>query len=227
MPENPLLQSTTTPATTAAHQPISSTSNDNESRNVKYKAEITVPPSSAADDKALVQALTLLVNAVYSEAEREIYSAEFSRTSSSDVAALLRAGELAVAHPFRSGDQTSACAPPVGCIAMKQAGPSTGEFGMLAVDPMHRSSGVGRDLVSFAEGWCRRRLLGARNAAVRLELLFPVHFQHEGKMRLHTWYEKLGYVLVELRDFEKAYPRLFELLSGPTEFRVYEKKLEA
>ncbi|KAI0508785.1 hypothetical protein F5B22DRAFT_384418 [Xylaria bambusicola] len=221
MSENSPLHSTTT-ATTATHKPISSTLNSNESNNVNERARITVPPSSAADDEALVQALTLLVNAVYSEAERGIYSTQFERTSTSDIAALLRAGELAVAYlsPF---DENSA---PTGCIAMKQAGPSTGEFGMLAVDPAHRGSGVGRDLVFFAEDWCRRRLLGVRNAAMRLELLFPVHFQHEGKLRLQAWYEKLGYVLIELRDFEKAYPRLFELLSGPTEFRVYEKKLE-
>ncbi|KAI0905674.1 hypothetical protein F4823DRAFT_126725 [Ustulina deusta] len=210
-----------------------------QSGNNTARAEIAVPPSWAADDEALTTALTRLVNRVYSEAERGIYSTDFERTSAEDIADLLRAGELAVAYLPRRGANGSAAnsntddiggpkpafhethGTPIGCISMKQVSPTAGEFGMLAVDPPRRGGGVGRDLVVFAEERCRQHL-GLR--AMRLELLAPVHFEHAGKTRLQDWYERLGYVRVELRDFEQAYPRLFELLSGPTEFRVFEKK---
>ncbi|KAI1420775.1 hypothetical protein F5Y12DRAFT_89094 [Xylaria sp. FL1777] len=241
------------PSSTAAAPVHHATPTRNNNNAADVKAEIVVPPPSAADDAALTAALTLLVNKVYSEAERGIYSTEFERTSAEDVAEQLRAGEVAVAYlPHRSSSDADAAAAaannknnknnnaqheeegegsaatflethgtPIGCIAMKQASPTTGEFGMLAVDPTHRGGGVGRDLVVFAEEWCRGRL-GLQ--AMRLELLAPVHFEHVGKTRLQAWYERLGYVRLELRDFEKAYPRLYELLSGPTEFRVFEKK---
>ncbi|KAI0970630.1 hypothetical protein F4678DRAFT_114124 [Xylaria arbuscula] len=206
------------------------------------RAEIAVPPPSAADDKAFITALTALVNKVYSQAERGIYRTDFERTSTEDVAELLRAGEVAVAYlPPPDADaavaansnedsEVSAQPIPIGCIAMKQVGPSTGEFGMLAVDPSQRGAGIGGDLVRFAETWCLRRLEQGTTATgntvtIQLELLAPVHFVHAGKTALQAWYERLGYARVELRDFRAVYPRLFELLSGPSEFRVFEKRL--
>ncbi|KAI1300568.1 hypothetical protein F5Y03DRAFT_385902 [Xylaria venustula] len=209
------------------------------------KAEIAVPPPSAADDKAFITALTTLVNRVYSEAERGIYRTDFELTSPEDVAELVRAGEVAVAYCLPDADAADISAPhsnhddegkdaevsaqpiPIGCIAMKQVGPSTGEFGMLAVDPSQRGYGIGGDLVRFAETWCLRRLEQGTTATVtiQLELLAPVHFEHAGKTALQAWYERMGYSHVELRDFRAVYPRLFELLSGPTEFRVFEKRL--
>ncbi|KAI1351988.1 hypothetical protein F5Y01DRAFT_102391 [Xylaria sp. FL0043] len=249
------------PTTPAAHHPTTHTpapapapapAPGNATATAEGRAEIFVPPPSAADDAELTTALTRLVNKVYSEAERGIYSTDFERTSEEDIAELLRAGKVAVAYlphldaanttnPKADDDPDTTTTTttttitttdqnkfhqthgsPIGCISMKQVGPSTGEFGMLAVDPTYRGAGVGRDLVSFAEAWCRGRL-GLR--AMRLELLAPVHFEHAGKTRLQAWYtRRLGYAFVELRDFEAAYPRLFELLSGPTEFRVFEKK---
>ncbi|KAI1274298.1 hypothetical protein F5Y07DRAFT_220500 [Xylaria sp. FL0933] len=242
------------PTTPAAHHPTTHTPDPapapapgNATATAEGRAEIFVPPPSAADDAELTTALTRLVNKVYGEAERGIYSTDFERTSEEDVAELLRAGKVAIAYlphldaanttnPKADDDPATTTTTttdqkfhqthgtPIGCISMKQVGPSTGEFGMLAVDPTYRGAGVGRDLVSFAEAWCRERL-GLR--AMRLELLAPVHFEHAGKTRLQAWYtRKLGYAFVELRDFEAAYPRLFELLSGPTEFRVFEKKFD-
>ncbi|KAI0541561.1 hypothetical protein GGR58DRAFT_432973 [Xylaria digitata] len=214
------------PASTS--EAANSTSAPSQCSDDNAIAKIEVPPSSAADDEQLTEALTALVNAVYSTAERGIYSTDFERTSTKDVADLLRAGKLAIAYlPRPDGNEDAGSfhltrGTPIGCISMKQISPTTGEFGMLAVDPAHRGAGVGGGLVRFAEERCYRNLgLGA----MRLELLAPIHFEHVGKTRLQAWYESLGYVRVELRDFKKAYPHLHELLSGPTEFRVFEKKL--
>ncbi|KAI1749986.1 hypothetical protein F4782DRAFT_264038 [Xylaria castorea] len=113
---------------------------------------------------------------------------------------------------------------PVGCVYIKRVSPTTGEFGMLAVDPTCRGTGLGRDLVRFAEERCRRDF---GLALMHLELLVPVHFEHAGKTRLQVWYTRLGYVLRELRDFGEAHPKLNALLAGPTEYRVFEKELVA
>ncbi|RYC59393.1 hypothetical protein CHU98_g6805 [Xylaria longipes] len=215
------------------------------SNNDTGKATIQVPASAAASDEALITNLTRLVNSVYGEAEGSIYKAAFERTSAAQIEAHLRAGELAVAflRPTGDGDgdeddddekidcsRSSALErstplrgrPVVGCVCIKKLSPTTGEFGMLAVDPTYRGAGLGRDLVRFAEERCRRDL---GLAVMRLELLVPVHFEHVGKTRLQGWYTRLGYVMTELGDFGEAYPTLNALLAGPTEYRVFEKRL--
>lgn len=196
--------------------PVFSSATD--ATNPPPSTTIQVPAPSTASDATLVAALTSLVNNVYGEAEGTIYKSVFSRTSKTQIAAHLAAGELAVASSSSTGSK------PVGCVFVKRLTPSVGEFGMLAVDPAVRGTGLGRDLVRFAEDRCRREL-GV--STMRLELLVPVHFEHEGKTRLQAWYTRLGYVMTELGDFGEAYPALNALLAGPTEYRVFEKKLVA
>ncbi|KAI0404655.1 hypothetical protein F4802DRAFT_566919 [Xylaria palmicola] len=189
------------------------------------KAHIEVPAPAAAEDEALATRLAGLVNAVYREAEDGIFKAPFERTTTAEVRDLLRAGGLAVAFlPPADGGQCAAGRRPAGCVYIRRASPTTGEFGMLAVDPECRGAGLGLALVRFAEDRCRSHL-GLR--AVRLELLAPVHFEHPGKTRLQAWYTGLGYAMTELADFGEAYPRLSVLLSGPSEYRVFERSLIA
>ncbi|KAI1329764.1 hypothetical protein F5Y16DRAFT_81236 [Xylariaceae sp. FL0255] len=110
----------------------------------------------------------------------------------------------------------------IGCVYVKQADNSTGEYGMLAIDFPYRSGGLGRKLIQFVEKRCRDDLGLTK---MRLELLYPIHIEHEGKVRLQKWYSRMGYELAALRDFAKYYPRIQPLLLGPTEFRVFEKSL--
>src|SRR5215216_4645318 len=64
---------------------------------------MTPPPrvklleAAAAHDAALVEQLTDLVNGVYAAAEEGLWREGFRRTMASEVAALIRAGELAIA----------------------------------------------------------------------------------------------------------------------------------
>ncbi|KAI0458615.1 hypothetical protein F5B21DRAFT_399204 [Xylaria acuta] len=236
-------------AADATNPPLPSQS-DNDAR----KAAIRVPAPTAASDGALVANLTRLVNGVYGEAEGTIYKTAFERTSAPQIEAYLRAGELAVAF-LRSTDDdddddddddgnhekvdSRSSAPEgittptprgkklvvvVGCVFVKKLSPTTGGFGMLAVDPTYRGTGLGRDLVRFAEERCRRDL---GLAVVRLELLVPMHFEHVGKARLQAWYTRLGYVMTGLHDFGETHPRLNAALAGPTEYRIFEKRLVA
>ncbi|KAI3332398.1 hypothetical protein HD806DRAFT_480439 [Xylariaceae sp. AK1471] len=217
------------------------------------RVRIEILPSSAVADEPLMAALTSLVNGVYRVADAGIYNAEFERMSPGEIPELVRAGQLAAAFLLPLTDNgsdinainTNNTSPAnhtiingirgnakhssyqgnlIGCVCVKQISPTTGEFGMLVLDPSYRGSGLGRDLVRFAEERCRRDL---KLSTMRLELLVPLHFEHAGKMRLQAWYTRMGYVMTQLRDFSEAYPQLHRLLSGPTEYRVFEKSLLA
>ncbi|KAI1133235.1 hypothetical protein F5Y10DRAFT_131681 [Nemania abortiva] len=204
--------------------------------NATSKATIEIPASKTWDDLALIAALARLVNDVYATEEGSIYKTSFSRTSESEIQKLLQAGELAVAFlllplplplPLEAADTQSSPSTgpqrtPVGCVCIKKLSATTGEFGMLAVDPVHRGAGLGADLVRFAEAHCRRAL---GLTIMRLDLLVPLHFEHAGKTRLQVWYTRLGYEMTGLGDFEREYPELYALLAGPTEYRVFEKNL--
>ncbi|KAK7752025.1 hypothetical protein SLS62_005988 [Diatrype stigma] len=125
---------------------------------------------------------------------------------------------------------------PVGCVCIQKIRRSSGttnaeegkqeeiigEFGMLALDERHRGSGLGRDMVRFAEERCRT---GLGVAAVQLELLFPTGFEHAFKVRLAGWYGRMGYEQMCVRDFADDHPELAPLLAGPCEYRVFEKRL--
>ncbi|KAI0469591.1 hypothetical protein F4859DRAFT_136042 [Xylaria cf. heliscus] len=206
-----------------SQQPNGGSSTSNTSTS---EPTIRVLAPASASDAPLVAALTHLVNSVYGEAERSIYKTSFERTSAAQIEEYIQAGQLAAAFPPANNNNNDNETPkqPIGCIFIKKLSPTTGEFGMLAVSPTHRSTGLGRALVRFAEDRFRQ---DPGVGVARLELLVPVHFEHAGKTRLQAWYARLGYVMTELRDFGLEYPALNALLAGPTEYRVFEKTLVA
>ncbi|KAL1868448.1 hypothetical protein VTK73DRAFT_3656 [Phialemonium thermophilum] len=202
--------------------------------------DISFAPASAADDAALVTRLTDLINVVYSEAETGFWKGGFVRTTQEEVRELLRAGEIALAwarpqtatrataagehnHNDNNQDDAARSEVLVGCIRVHLLDPHTGEFGMLACDPAHRGSGVGRALLRFAEDAIRRR--GA--ATIRLELLVGDGWTHDFKARLGRWYEREGYAVVRTSSVWDSTPHLAPLLAGPSLFQVYQKKVAA
>ena len=182
--------------------------------------DIAIPPPSSADDTALVAKLTAMINAVYSGAEVGIFKEGYQRTHDAEVADFLRAGRIAVATSTSTTTSTPHVEP-VGCVSVKLLTPEKGEFGMMALAPELRGHGLGTKLVLFAEDYCR-----AKGCTVmQLELLVPSTFAHEGKLRNQAWYLRMGYEIVRLGDFRDDYPALEPLLCGPTEYRVFEKRL--
>ncbi len=153
-----------------------------------------------------------LVNLVYTESERGLWIDGAQRTSAREITAFVGAGELAVARVDGR---------PAGVVRIQQLDPDTGEFGMLAVDPAIRGRGVGRDLVRFAEDTCRER----GSTVMRLELLVPRGWVLESKEFLHAWYSRLGYRLDRVGTFDQDYPHLAPHLAGPTDYRIYLKRL--
>lgn len=191
---------------------------------------IAIPPASSADDEPLIAHLVSIINSVYTIAEAGIFTPEYRRTNSSEVRSFLQSQKLALA----STSTASPLSPPtniVGCIRVSkltrsEGGNDTlpetlGNFGTLITTPSARGSGLGRQLILFAEDWARG--WGART--MQMELLVPMTFKHELKIWVQGWYERMGYRVVRLEDFGESYPGLKPLLVGETEYRVFEKGL--
>ena len=167
---------------------------------------------SAADDVALIARITDLVNQVYAEAEKGLWEENTDRTSTAEMAGLVRAGEIAVARV--DGDLA-------GSVRLRRLDESTGEFGMLAADPAQRGIGIGRELVRFAE----RASRDAGCPEMQLELLVPREWTHPSKVFLAEWYGRLGYRVTHHVDLAEDYPHLAPALATPCDLFVYRKEL--
>jgi N-acetylglutamate synthase-like GNAT family acetyltransferase len=173
---------------------------------------VHVLEAAAAGDGDLVEQLTDLVNEVYTAAEQGLWHNGFRRTMASEVAALIRAGELVVAS---RQDRI------VGCVRLHDVADDTSEFGILVAAPDERGSGVGRALLDFVEERSRKR--GLR--AMRLELLVPREWSHPSKEFLKDWYGRRGYRLIRTNRMDEAYPHLAPLLATACDLEVREKLL--
>ena len=174
--------------------------------------QVGLLPPGAADDAALVSRLCALVNSAYALGELGLWRDGAVRVGASELAGLIRAGEVATALL----DGTTA-----GCVRIRRLDADTGELGMLAAGTEHRGGGIGRGLVSFAE-----RLSAARGlATMQLELLVPTGWAHPDKERLHAWYTRRGYRQVRVGSLAEDYPHLVPLLATPCRLRVYQRPL--
>jgi GNAT superfamily N-acetyltransferase len=174
--------------------------------------EIGLLSPAAAEDTVLVSALTNLINDVYAAAEDGLWADGASRTNAGEVADIVRAGEIATAgHSGRL----------LGCIRIRRLEGGVSEFGMLAVASSHRGTGIGRELVRFAERVSR----DAGDHTMQLELLVPREWRHPSKEFLARWYARIGYEVVRTGSTNEFYPELTPLLATPCDFVVYRKDL--
>ena len=166
------------------------------------------------DDTTLAAEIADLVNRVYAEAEKGIWLDGATRTSASEVADLICAGEIAV---LRSGSRV------VGAVRVRRLEEGVGEFGMLVAAPEERGTGIGRDLVSFAERWARESGL----SQMQLELLVPRTWAHPVKEFLRDWYTRIGYRVVRKGDLAEDHPALVAHLACPCDLLVFHKDLDS
>ncbi|UNI17380.1 hypothetical protein JDV02_003723 [Purpureocillium takamizusanense] len=179
-------------------------------------------PPPASRDVDLTARVAALVNKVYFDAEAGIFHDGYHRTSSAEIAQFIQDQHLVLARLNHHGASPSAGAGDViGCVYVKTLSPTLGDFGMLALDETYRGGGLGRDLVRFAEGHCRR--IGCTK--MQLELLVPTTFEHALKTRMQAWYLRMGYRIVKLGSFQDEYPALAPLLTGPADYKIFEKDL--
>ncbi|HEY2204391.1 MAG TPA: GNAT family N-acetyltransferase [Pseudonocardia sp.] len=171
-----------------------------------------VEPASAGID---LERLTFLVNEVYRVAEAGLWHDgpdRPERTDPAELGRLVAAGEIVVA---RLVDEV------VGCVRVRRVAEDTGELGMLVADPRRRGSGLGGELVRFAERTCATRGL----ATMELELLVPRAGEHPVKRFLADWYGRLGYRVTRRRPAADAYPALAPALAVPCDFLTFRRTL--
>jgi GNAT superfamily N-acetyltransferase len=179
------------------------------------RAGLTIELLSAEDsrDARLVGQLTDLINHVYAVAEAGLWIDGATRTTPTELAELIAAGEIAVAR--RDGEVA-------GSIRIRDVAHDTSEFGMLVAAFEQRGTGVGSGLVEFVERHTRER--GRR--AMQLELLVPREWKHPSKELLKAWYGRIGYQLIRSGSMQDSYPYLAPLLATPCDLLGYEKALD-
>jgi GNAT superfamily N-acetyltransferase len=171
--------------------------------------------AAASRDIGLVERLTDLINDVYATAESGLWRDGATRTTASDLAGLIACGQIAVA--------TTPDGQIVGSVHVHQVSDDTSEVGTLVAAPDHRGTGIGRDLLDFAEEHSRKQ--GMR--AIQLELLVPRNWRHPSKEFLRSWYSRRGYRLIGTRRMDDTHPHLAPLLATPSDLEVREKPLSA
>jgi GNAT superfamily N-acetyltransferase len=174
--------------------------------------EVAIVPQADAGDDVLVARIAELVNQVYAEAERGLWREGADRTDAPDIAAIIHAGELAVARL----DGRLA-----GAVRIRRLDPGLAEFGMLVASPEHRGIGIGRALVAFAEDWARQQGL----SRMQLEVLTPRTWTHPAKEFLRDWYTRIGYRQTRTGRLADAYPALQPQLATACDFAIYHKNL--
>jgi GNAT superfamily N-acetyltransferase len=167
---------------------------------------------AAADDPAVTATLADLINGVYQVAEKGLWLGDARRTTVAEVAGFIRAKQLVVAG---LGEQI------VGVVRVQRLDPETGEFGLLAAAPALHGSGIGRQLVGFAE----RHSRDGGCTTMQLELLVPREWTHPSKAFLAEWYGRLGYRVVRSGLIDEDFPHLAPLLATPCDFLIYHKDL--
>ena len=174
--------------------------------------DVRIAPAAAAEDTALVNQLAGLVNSVYATAEEGLWADGAPRTTPAEMTELIATGQIAVA---RTEERI------VGAVRVQRLETGEGELGMLVADPAHRGTGVGRELVRFAERWSREQGLDT----MQLEVLVPRQWSHPSKEFLKAWYTRVGYRPVRTGQIEESYPGLAPLLATPCDFVIYHKSL--
>jgi len=169
-------------------------------------------PAAAGEDPGLAAEIADLINVVYKAAEKGLWGDGFKRTTAPEIASLIAAGQIAVAT--RDGEIA-------GAIHIEDIEDDTTIFGMLAAAPAHRSEGIGRALVDYAEQDSAQR--GRRT--MQLELLVPVGWNHPSKEFLKGWYGRRGYEVVRTGSMDDLYPHLAVLLACRCDLLIYEKPL--
>lgn len=182
-------------------------------QNRPVTIETTMLLAEHASDTRLVAELTAMANHAYAEGEKGLWSDGAARTSHTEMAELIASGQIAVGR--LDGE-------PVGLVRVQQLTPTLGELGMLVAAAQHKGSGVGRELVRFAEGRARGWGLGT----MQLELLVPEVGTHPVKEFLRAWYTRLGYRVVDSGDVSEAHPTLAPLLAVSCRFLILHKDLE-
>jgi len=177
-------------------------------------ANLTIRHCNEHDlNRQTTEHLAELVNSVYGTAEADLWKPETSRrTSAVDIKNHIIENQLLIAELSSEI---------VGMCKIGNQDNEICEFGMLVADPVHRSKGIGRELVKAAESWGRK----TGYKTMRLELLTPRHWKNDSKEFLKIWYTRLGYTPSYTVPFEEEFTHRKDDFATDCDFTVWLKDL--
>lgn len=175
-------------------------------------AEVRLLPADEAGDAVLVEKLVRLIDRAYAAGETGLWQEDATRTGPDEIAEAIRRGSMLAATV---DDQI------VGCAYVRYLDAGTADLGFISAAPEQWGSGVGRELVRWAEELVRSRGV----PTMQLELLVPKGWVHPEKDRLRSWYSRLGYEVIRSAPFEEVAAHLAPQLAEPCEFLIFRKSL--
>ena len=205
----------------------------------KPPIEIRLPTPNETHNPLFLHHTTAIINTAYSAPATTLLKPHNPRTNTTEVQTWLESGNFYLAFPAPpNNDNTTSHSPPqqvdpvpVGTIRLTPLTPQISEIGILTVDPDFRSSGLGRELIAFAEGLAVKDGVGR----VRIEVPAPrtnaqgLAVVSSGKKKkrkyLRAWYEGLGYEFVGKRTLGESVPGLVQAFEEEVEILVLEKGL--
>ncbi|MDF1673269.1 MAG: GNAT family N-acetyltransferase [Vicingaceae bacterium] len=159
-----------------------------------------------------ITALVNMINAVYRNAEDEIWQKEHLRISNDRLTEIIGKQELLIAV---INDEIA------GCIHLEPVNKLLYKFKMLAANPKYKGIGIGSKLVKFAE----ETAINYGADTMQLELLVPTDFIHEDKVFLNNWYSKIGYIKKSTHSVDYCHDGISQFLKVDCEAIVYQKPL--
>lgn len=173
---------------------------------------IDVDLKIASQQDSNITALVNMINAVYRNAEDDIWQKEHLRVSKERLLEIISKQELLLAY---IGNDVA------GCIHLEPTDKALYKFKMLAANPKYKGIGIGSKLVQFAE----ETAISYGAKTMQLELLVPTGFIHQDKVFLHNWYSKIGYVKKSVHSVDYCHDGISQFLKVDCEAIVYQKPL--
>jgi GNAT superfamily N-acetyltransferase len=156
-----------------------------------------------------------IIIAAYAQTEKEVWGENYVRVQKDKFQELVDKGEILIA--FLDGEI-------VGGVHCLQLADDAFSFSLLGADFNYSGKGIGKALVKAVEQVAYTK--GAKE--IRIEVLRAEHIVVESKIRLASWYNRLGYPFVKTIDVFEVYNDAdkWAKLVNPSVFDCYLKVLK-
>ncbi|MCS5735089.1 GNAT family N-acetyltransferase [Herbiconiux daphne] len=168
--------------------------------------------SDDAEDRQQMNAITNMVNDVFSIEDEGMWRPGHTRTSVDRIVQMAKSGELVVAE--LDGEL-------VGVIRVQRIDDRTAYSSMLVTHPDHRGQGLARQLRQYVFDYLRR--LGI--TTLRIDNIAPRYIDRKATEFMTDWNERAGYVVVGRVPVEEVHPEVAPMLLVPCDFIQYERVL--
>lgn len=151
----------------------------------------------------------------YRETEKEVWGENYVRITLEEFKELIKLGEILIAR-----NKENKVVGGIRCFHLRE---KTWSFSLLGADFNEKGKGIGRELIKAVE----ERAKANDGDTVNIEILRAKDIDTEFKLRLSSWYQRLGYEYVKAVDVFEVYdnPEKWARLVNHSVFDCYQKTL--